>query len=135
MKQAITSRSRKAKAPRPERSEDYKLGYQAGYQVGYRAGRLTRHHLTDGLPEGKRKAWTAAETPERTYSYMVNHIQKNGGHMFSSVRKRMDRGEISDDIILELLHRGWIAPHHDPEKGYILVEAATDLHRVTGEKG
>lgn len=56
-----------------------------------------------------------------TLRYMVHNAPKRGGFMFEGARPDYERGKYQDHIIDELLAAGAIAPHPDPNKGWVVV--------------
>jgi hypothetical protein len=85
-------------------NDEYIRGYKAGYTAGLH---VSRCEIRGG--------------PENLYDFMVRRCQSRGGYMFEGARPAFERGEYRDPEIAELLRRGWIKPHQDPDKGWVPV--------------
>jgi hypothetical protein len=100
--------------------DDYTRGYNAGYRAGlrHREGKAIPPQIVDTAKPYRR---SDVHDPEMTYRYMVRECPSRGGFMFEGLRPRYESGECKDEVISYLLHRGWIKPHPDPQKGWVPV--------------
>lgn len=56
------------------------------------------------------------------YRFMLREAPKRGGFMWEGCRPAYERGEYRDDVLDELLAAGVIAPHPDPNKGWMVAQ-------------
>ena len=94
--------------------------YTRGYNAGYRAGLRYREGKSAGPLVVSPKSRDAHD-PEATYAFMVRYCPDRGGYMFEGALPAYERGEYKDAALDELLRRGWIKPHDDPDKGWVPV--------------
>ena len=62
-----------------------------------------------------------SQSAQETLKYMRREAPKRGGFMFGGARPAFEDGSYMDEDIRELLDAGYIAPHNDPRKGWIVV--------------
>ena len=64
---------------------------------------------------------TVSPSAERALIYMRREAPKRGGYMYEGARPKYETGEYKDKDLDELLAANLIAPHPDPNKGWVVV--------------
>lgn len=59
-------------------------------------------------------------TLRREFAYICENAPARGGHIYEGARPAFEAGEYHDAYLREMLDRGWIKPHPDPDKGWIV---------------